>query len=654
MERSREIHPGNSPVSFRGPTLWALALFGVLFWVLMAAVDLLTGEATSFLASLFAPGGHRLWLRLWGAAPFLAFGTWALVARGRLAKTETSTAGVMQELQTLLQAIDQSPSIIVITDAAGNIEFVNPRFCQTTGYSPEEVRGLNPRVVKSGEVKPEVYAEMWSTVSSGQIWRGELCNRRKDGELFWEAATVAPVLDPKGRIAHYLKLSEDVSDRKEAQAAIRHMLFYDRLTGLASRDLFFDRVEIALRQARRRGETLAVLFVDLDKFQKVIHSLGHGHGDELLCQVADRLTRALRASDTVARLGSDIFTVLLPQIAQPADAGQVARKLLDSVQAPFTCQGHEVYMTASIGVALWPQDGEGAGDLLRNADAALARAKREGGGGCQFYDPSMNARALERVVMENHLRRALDRQEFLLYYQPQIDLGSGELFGAEALIRWKHPERGLVAPDQFIPLAEETGLIVPIGEWVVPAGCSQLAAWRLAGAHPLRLAVNLSARQFHRTDLVPKIRDFLAQSDLAPDTLSIEITENAIMQDLDAASRNLQALKDLGVHLAIDDFGTGHASLVYLKRFPIDLVKIDRSFIAGVDRDPNDAAIVSAVIAMAHQLGVEVLAEGVERPGQLEFLRRHSCDKIQGFLLSPPVPADEFAVRRGQYGARLN
>ena len=644
---------------------------GMIFPILFAAAFLIgtagvcaealgEAEAGSFLRH---PDPLLIWVRIAGAGALLLFGGWVLLAFEPKRKVGSAlrslTDGVHWHntrdlLQTVSQAIDQSPSIVVITDASGAIEFVNPRFRHVTGYCAEEVRGKNPRVLRSGVQSSDVYLDLWKTISEGRVWRGELQNRRKDGTCYWEAAVIVPVVDEKGRISHYLKLAEDISERKEAEETIRRMIFYDRLTGLAGRELFVDRLTLALSHARRRLEPLAVIFLDLDHFQKVTHSLGHGSGDDLLRQVAARLTGALRSSDTVARLGSDIFTVLLPQVADPLNAGQVAQKLLDAIGTPFSCGGHEIYMSASVGISVYPEDGEDATTLLRNADAALSRAKQQGSGTLLHYAHTMNERAMDRMVLENSLRKALDRQEFILYYQPQMELATGRLFGAEALIRWRHPERGLVPPGHFIPLAEETGLIVPIGEWVVPAGCAQLAAWKREGADPLRLAVNLSARQFHRPDLVPKIQEFLAASALDPAHLTVEITESALMHDLEAAGCNLKGLKDVGVNLAIDDFGTGHASLVYLKRFPIDLVKIDRSFVAGVDSNPNDAAIVSAVIAMAHQLGIEVLAEGVERKEQLDFLRSHRCDKIQGYLLSPPVPAEEFALRRTDYASRLH
>ncbi len=623
---------------------------GAFYWTVEAAVDaLLLGQGT-FWQAVFAPGWHEAWMRLVVLGVLLGIGGSAVSNRRKLEQTRGELADSLDTYRTLSLAIEQSPSVILITDEQGRIEYANPRFAEVTGYAAEEVLGRNPRFLKSERQPAELFETLWSTIAGGEVWRGELCNRNKDGSFFWELATIAPVKDSQGRTTHYLKLAEDITERKQAELTIQKMAFSDRLTGLPNQTLFGQRVTQALEQVRGKDELLAVMFLDLNHFKKVNNTLGHAVGDEMLKQVGVRLIQALRARDTVARLGSDTFTILLSRLTHPDDASKVARTVLDALGHPFECLGNEIYITASVGIAVFPDDGTDTPTLLQNADTALVRAKQQGANGYQHYDRAMNARAREMMVLENHLRRAVERREFLLYYQPQVDLSSGKLCGAEALIRWDHPEQGLVSPAEFIPLAEQTGLILDIGAWVIPTACLQGALWQREH-QPLRISVNLSARQFQVRDLAKKVGAFLAQTGLPPACLGIEVTESAIVSDIDQAAATLNQLKELGVHLAIDDFGTGHASLVYLKRFPIDMVKIDRSFIREVDKNPNDAAIVTAVIAMAHTLGIEVLAEGVECRSQLDFLLQNQCHQIQGYLLSPPVSADEFGERmaRGSF-----
>jgi len=438
------------------------------------------------------------------------------------------------------------------------------------------------------------------------------------------------------------ELEREVADRKRAQEQIKALADTDALTGLPNRRVFNDRLYQAISLARRRGAHPCVLFLDLDRFKLINDSLGHSVGDELLRQVAARLTAAVRQSDTVARLGGDEFTVLLPVARQAVDGARTAEKILDSMHAPFDLGGREIFVTPSIGIAVYPEDGNDVETLLRNADAAMYRAKESGRDSYRLYTATMNAEALERLGLESGLRRALVDDHFRLHYQPVIDLESGRIDAVEALLRWADPAGAdLVPPAQFIPLAEFTGLIVPIGRWALRAACAQARAWRDAGLAPVTMAVNLSPRQLQHPDLVEHVREALAESELPPEGLELELTESGAMQSAEVGIRMLHDLKELGVRLSIDDFGTGHSSLGLLRRLPVDTLKVDASFVRDLPGDPDDAAIVNAIIDMSHALDLVVVAEGVERPEQLEYLRRHGCDRVQGYHFHRPLSGDE-------------
>jgi diguanylate cyclase (GGDEF)-like protein len=426
------------------------------------------------------------------------------------------------------------------------------------------------------------------------------------------------------------------------QARLYRLAHYDALTALPNRLLFLDRLSQAMAQARRAERMVAVMLLDLDRFKIVNDNLGHSMGDLLLREVAGRLTECVRESDTVARLGGDEFTILLPEITNIEDAAMVARKILDKLAHPIPLDGHEVFVNASIGITLYPFD-ESVDVLLRNADTAMYHVKEQGGNGFQYYTTEMSTASLKRLSLESALRRALEQQEFVLHYQPQLDLESGRIIGAETLLRWRHPDWGLVAPGDFIPLAEETGLIVPIGEWVLATACRQLKNWQDTGFPPIQIAVNVSARQFNQENFIEIVSGILATTRLDPRCLKIELTESTLMQNGHATIAMLDKLHAMGVQLSIDDFGTGYSSLSYLKRFPIDQIKVDRSFVTNIMSDPNDAALASAIIAMSHSLGIQTIAEGVETEAQLKFLHERNCDQIQGYLISRPLPATEFS-----------
>lgn len=429
---------------------------------------------------------------------------------------------------------------------------------------------------------------------------------------------------------------------EEATRDLAYLAQYDSLTGLANRGLFRDRLAQALARADRHERLVALLFLDLDGFKAINDTLGHDAGDNLLKTVADRLRGCVRRADTVARLGGDEFAVILEGVSRIGDATAVAQKILDTVALPFILNGQEVFVTTSIGIAVYRRDGEDAEALTKNADTAMYRAKEQGRSTYQIYTADLHEKILQRLALESGLRRALERGEFLLYYQPRVNLRSGAITGMEALLRWRHPERGLVSPVEFIPVAEESGLIIPIGEWVLREACAQSRAWHAAGLPRLRVAVNLSARQFRHKDLAEAVARIVAETGLEPEWLELELTEGFLMENTQASSATLAALKAMGLRISIDDFGTGYSSLNYLQRFPIDTLKIDQSFVRGIPTDPDAAAIVTAIIALAHSLRLEVVAEGAETKEQIEFLKAQGCDEIQGYLFSPPLPAAAF------------
>ncbi len=447
------------------------------------------------------------------------------------------------------------------------------------------------------------------------------------------------------------KLRLDLEERKRVELSIRHMAHHDALTGLPNRTLFRDRLTHAMAQADRYHQKLAVLFLDLDRFKAINDTLGHNVGDQLLKIAAERLRSCVRDCDTVARLGGDEFTVIVDDIMEVQDAAVVAQKILDTLSQPFNLHGHEVFISVSVGITLYPTDDESADNLLRNADSAMYRAKEYGRNNYQFYVADMNVKARARLMLESSLRRALDRGEFTLYYQPRVDLFSGRVIGAEALLRWRHPEMGLVPPVEFIPILEETGMIIPVGDWVLRQASQQNRAWQDMGLPPIRMAVNLSARQFIQKDLAESVLRVLEQVGLSPKYMELEITEDLLLEHNQTNIITLTKLRNEGIHISIDDFGTGYSSLSYLKRLPIDTLKIDQSFVRDIDTDPDNKAIASAIIAMANSLHLNVLAEGVETDEQLAFLRAQGCNEIQGFSFSHPLPAEEFErlLREGRH-----
>ncbi|BAL24504.1 EAL domain-containing protein [Azoarcus sp. KH32C] len=570
----------------------------------------------------------------------VAFGMHALRARVLQQQME-------ETLRLRNRAIDESINAIVISEANLDADnptiYVNPAFTTMTGYRADEVLGRNPRFLMGDDWDQPDIQRLRDAVREGADARVLLRNYRKDGTLFWNEISLASMHDPSGKVSHFIAIFNDLTDRRRYEAELELQANHDALTGLANRNLLNDRLQQTMIHAKRNGSSVAVMLLDLDRFKVINDSLGHAAGDTLLQEVARRLISSVRQGDTVARLGGDEFMIVMPELGAESDAVMLASKLLETICAPMMLAGRSMVVTCSLGVSLYPRDGPCAANLLKNADVAMYRAKEIGRNRFQFYAPEMNMRTLQRLEIENGLRRALERKELELYFQPKIELVGGSVVGAEALIRWRHPELGMVSPGEFIPVAEETGLIVPIGEWVIGAACEQLKAWREEGLGDVSLAVNVSARQFQQEELLAVLEDALRASDIPARQLLLEVTESAVMDNPEKTIVTLGELRKLGVRTSLDDFGTGYSSLNYLKRFPIDSLKIDQSFVADLTTSAEDAAIALMVISLAHSLKQTVIAEGVETEAQLEFLRRHGCDEMQGYLFSRPLPAAAFA-----------
>lgn len=741
----------------------------------------------------------------------------------------TQQRQIIDQLNKLSLAVEQSPNTVIITDPAGNIEYVNSMFARVTGYTPEEALGKNPRFLKSGNFPAEYYKTLWETITAGQEWRGEFYNKRKNGEFFWESALISPLKNAEGMITHFVAIKEDITRKKvveqrqlltaqvleilslpskktdkirdilqlikdftavdgialrllqegdlsckntlgfeelyksvpchlsigencqtglaqtlcgkvflglgcegaescftpggsfwtnaglkpgvclcplnhcghagvqsmaviplrfgenafgllqlsdrhsgkfnlsgvkfletltstlsialehrkaekslqEKESHLNFLASYDALTRLPNRALYCDRLQHVLAIARRSEKNVAVLFLDLDRFKTINDSLGHDFGDSILCQVAERLKTQIRESDTLARFGGDEFALILEDIEEPQTVLSLGQKILEHLAETLSFEGHQLYLTASIGISIYPNDGDNLETLIKYAEVAMYRAKELGRNNCQFYRPEMNARSRELLFLEGALRQALKQEEFVLHYQPQVDLTTGQVVGAEALVRWRHPSLGIVPPGDFIPLAEETGLIVPLGDWVLRTACHQIKQWNSEGGIPIRVAVNISARQFNEFNFIDKLDALLQETQIDPRYLEMEITESIIMEDVEESIMTLTDLKVRGINLAIDDFGTGYSSLSYLQKFPISHLKIDRSFIKDVCSNVQSAEIASSIIALAQNMHLQVIAEGVETVEQMEFLQSKGCEKAQGYLFSRPVPPEE-------------
>jgi diguanylate cyclase (GGDEF)-like protein/PAS domain S-box-containing protein len=679
-------------------------------------------------------------------------------------------AQIERSLRTLSRAVEQSPVSIVITDPAGIIQYVNPKFEQLTGYTSAEAVGLNPRILNSGERPGEDYRELWTTISSGKTWQGEFHNRRKDGTLFWEQASISPIFDDQGELIHFVAVKEDITARKAAEQELRvaaiafesqegmfvtdarsvilrvnqafteitgysaeeavgqppsllksgrhdaafyaamwdgiertgswqgevwnrrkngeiypewltitgvraddgtithyvstltditlrkaaadeiqHLAFYDSLTTLPNRRLLLDRLQQALAASARSKRQGALLFIDLDNFKTLNDTLGHDKGDLLLQQVAQRLANCVREGDTVARLGGDEFVVMLEDLSAnhreaAAQAESVGEKILSALNDPYRLASHEHCSTPSIGVTLFNDHENSIDELLKQADLAMYQAKAAGRNTMRFFDPEMQAVVTARAALETDLKQGVLHKQFLLHYQPQVN-AEGRVTGAEALLRWQHPERGMVFPAEFIPLAEETGLILVLGRWVLETACFQLSEWaRQPGMAHLTMAVNVSAHQFRQVDFVDQVLAAIDLHQANPHRLKIELTESLLLEDIEGIITKMNALKANGVGFSLDDFGTGYSSLSYLKRLPLDQLKIDQSFVRDVLTDPNDVVIAGTIVALARSLGLTVIAEGVEGEAQREVLASQGCRAYQGYLFGRPVAAAAFPL----------
>lgn len=548
-----------------------------------------------------------------------------------------------EQLRLTAMIFESSHDSIIITDSDGNIISVNSAFTEITGYAADEVVGKNPRILNSGRQSREFYEAMWKTLRQSGYWNGEVWNRRKDGGIYAGRLSVNAVRDEDGNVSHYIGVTSDITEYKAAQERIRNLAYFDQLTGLPNRSLLRDRVNQLIALSQRDKHEFSVLFIDLDNFKNVNDSLGHHAGDLLLQGVAERLRGSVREVDTVARLGGDEFVVVLPGVGIEG-AQQVARKIIGQIASNYLIEAHSLTMTTSLGISVYPGDATDMESLLKHADTALYRAKASGKNDYAFFTQEMRSAAYERMTLENDLRRAMMNDELMLYYQPQIELASGRVVGMEALLRWPHKEFGMIPPDQFIPIAEECGLIVELGEWVMHEACRQNHQWQLGGLPAIPVAVNVSAKQMKNADLLDTVDAVLRHTRLESRYLELELTEHAVMDDIEAAITLMTRIGELGVKFAMDDFGTGYSSLAYLRQLPLKKVKIDKLFVQDLSMQSDDREIANAITLLAHSLRLTVVAEGVETKSQMDILLGQGCDSVQGYLFSRPLPPLEFAA----------
>lgn len=555
---------------------------------------------------------------------------------------EITQRGKAEEgLRLAAKVFEQNTEAIMITDSAYNIVMVNRAFSEITGYAADDVLGKNPRILKSGRQSKEFYLEFYDSLHTRDYWRGEVWNKRKNGEVFPEWVTVSVLRDEKGAATHYIAIYLDITERKKEEERIQYLANYDVLTGLPNRYLLNDRVGQAIALAQRHQTRIAVFFIDLDHFKNINDSLGHDVGDELLKMVAQRLRSCLRRSDTIARLGGDEFVALLVDLDSEDEVAFVAEKMVDSLLEPFVVGEYRLSVTPSIGASIYPDDGDTTVQLLRNADLAMYRAKNTGRNRFEYYKPEMNVKAVQRLQLENDLRVAIVNGQLKLHYQPKVNVLSGKVVGMEALLRWQHPELGFVAPALFIPVAEESGLIHEIGEWVLRQAALQARIWQSQGYRIVPIAVNLSARQFNQSDFASQVQNIVREVGLDARFIELELTESMLMDLGEDSLAVMNQLNDAGFVLELDDFGTGYSSLSRLKLFPVKALKVDQSFVRDIASDPNDESIVNATAVLAHAMHMKVIAEGVETQAQLEFIKALGCEEYQGYLFSHPVPADD-------------
>ncbi len=548
---------------------------------------------------------------------------------------------VEEKLRLSAKVFESSRDAINISNQDNEIVSVNQSFVDITGYEATEVIGKNPKFLQSGRHNREYYQQLWLNLKRNGYWQGEIWNRRKNGEVYPEWISISLVYDDNANISHHIAIFSDISDVKSTEAHIEFLANYDPLTQLPNRRLFIDRLDQAIKTAARDDKRLAVMFFDLDHFKTINDSLGHSIGDLMLIEVGKRISSAMREIDSVSRLSGDEFAAVISDVSDISDVIKVVNKVISTMRQAFKIQQYELHVTISIGISFYPNDGKTYELLLKNADTAMYSAKNNGRDNFEFFSAAMSTQALERLSLEGSLRKAVENNQLRLFYQPQVQVDNNKIVGIEALLRWPHPELGMIPPDKFITLAEETGLIIPIGKWVLAEACRQNKAWQDEGLKAVPIAVNLSAVQFRQHNLMEIVQQELQETGLKPCFLELELTESLLMDCTEYNVKLLRDFRQLGVQLSIDDFGTGFSSLSYLKRFPINKLKIDRSFCMDIPKDKNNASITSAVISLGHDLGLCVIAEGVETESQFNYLQALQCDEVQGYLFSKPVPADE-------------
>jgi diguanylate cyclase (GGDEF)-like protein/PAS domain S-box-containing protein len=547
----------------------------------------------------------------------------------------------LQHLRLAAAVFDSTLEGVLVTDANGMIVHVNRAFMSITGYQQDEVLGMRPSKFKSGRHGPDFYERMYKTILAAGQWSGEIWNRRKDGEIYPQWQSIRSIKDDRGAITHFVAVFSDITSIKHSERELAHLAHYDALTGLPNRLLFTDRAEQAQTHARRNKQNLALLLIDLDHFKHINDSLGHNVGDEVLKAVSERLAQLMEKGVTLARLGGDEFAVLVENPQQAMQAAELAQGVLDGLREPFLIDAQSLFLTASIGISIFPNDALSAEQLLRNADAALFQAKSQGRESYALYTEELTAHAQRRVEMTGELRRAIVQKELRVFYQPIHNLHTRRIEGVEALVRWLHPQRGMVSPGEFIPIAEQSGLIADIDNWVLTEACRQTRQWLEDGISLSFVAVNVSSRLFGRGDLDRRVAQVLSETGLASQYLELEVTESAVMEDPEQAIEQMHRLRELGLKLSIDDFGTGYSSLLRLKRMPVQKLKIDQGFVAGLPDDEDDIAIVRAIIALAQAMGMRVLAEGIEQAEQAHFLLKNQCELGQGYWFARPMPAEQ-------------